>query len=326
MLEERVRIAKQRLPSFYLSKEWRWSGRHDRRVHHDDLPAPRQCTMTKDFAFTDLDELVSHVADGDIVALPHTVSADFSAASMVATRALILRGVKNLHLVGVPALSLQADLLIGAHCVSTIESGSVLLYEYGPASRFVAAQKERAITVKDSTCPAIHAALIAGEKGLPFMPLRGLIGSDVLRYRSQQDGWCVIDNPFGQNDPIVLVPALRPDVTLFHAPLADRYGNVWVGRRSELVTMARSAQNTLVTFEAIYEGDLVESDEYSPATIPGMFITALSHQANGSWPLHGGRDHPEDATHMHEYARLSKTAEGFAEYLDRYVAKPSTTP
>jgi glutaconate CoA-transferase subunit A len=282
--------------------------------------------MLDDTPFTDLDELASHVADGDVVALPHTVSADFSGASMITTRALVRRGVRNLHLVGVPALSLQADLLIGAGCVSTIESGSVLLYEYGPANRFVAAQRLGTITVKDSTCPAIHAALIAGEKGLPFMPLRGLIGSDVLRYRMEQDGWRVIDNPFGRNDPIVLVPALRPDVTLFHAPLADRYRNVWVGRRGELVTMARSAHKALVTFEAIYEGNLAESDELAPATIPGVFITALSHQPNGSWPLHGGTSHPEDTAHMFEYARLSMTEEGFADYLDRYVTTPSGRP
>jgi glutaconate CoA-transferase, subunit A len=279
--------------------------------------------MLDDTPFTDLDELASHIADGDVVALPHTVSADFSGASMITARALVRRGVRNLHLIGVPALSLQADLLIGAGCVSTIESGSVLLYEYGPANRFVAAQRLGTITVKDSTCPAIHAALIAGEKGLPFMPLRGLIGSDVLRYRMEQDGWRVIDNPFGRNDPIVLVPAMRPDVTLFHAPLADRYRNVWVGRRGELITMARSAQKALVTFDAVYEGNLAESDELAPATIPGVFITALSHQPNGSWPLGGGTSRPEDTAHMFEYARLSTTDEGFADYLDRYVTTPS---
>jgi glutaconate CoA-transferase, subunit A len=243
---------------------------------------------------------------------------------MVTTRALIKRGIKDLHLLGVPALSLQADMLIGAGCVSTIQSGSVLLYEYGPASRFVAAQKQGTIAVKDSTCPAIHAGLIAGEKGLPFMPVRGLIGSDILRHRMNQDGWQVIDNPFGANDPIVVVPALRPDVALFHAPLADRHGNVWVGRRTELITMGHAARTVLVTFEEMYEGDLSQNDELAPATLRAMFVTALSHQPNGSWPLSGGADRPEDAEHLREYARLSKTDEGFAEYLRRYVSSEAT--
>jgi len=273
----------------------------------------------------DLNALASRIEDGSLVALAGTFSADFSAASMAATRALIRRGVRGLHLLGVPGLSLQADMLIGAGCVSTIQSGSVLLYEYGSANRFVAAQKAGSICVKDSTCPAIHAGLIAGEKGLPFMPVRGLIGSDILRHRSEQDGWRVIDNPYAHDDPIVAVPALRPDVALFHAPLADREGNVWVGRRSELVTMAHAARTVLVTFEAFHDGNLAESDALSPATLRGMFVTALSHQPNGSWPLSGGADRPEDAAHLREYARLSKTDEGFAEYLARYVTAEAAT-
>ncbi|HVO87054.1 MAG TPA: CoA transferase, partial [Casimicrobiaceae bacterium] len=254
----------------------------------------------------------------------HAFSADFSAASMVTTRALIRRGVANLHLIGVPALSFQADLLIGAGCVSTVESGSVLLYEHGAAPRFMAAQKRGALDVKDSTCPAIHAALVAGEKGIPFMPVRGLLGSDVLRRRMEEDGWRVVDNPFGHDDPIVLVPALRPDVALFHAPLADRFGNVWTGRRSELATMARSAHKTLVTVEAIWEGDLTKDEQLAPATIPALCITALSHQPRGSWPLNGP-GYAEDAAHLREYVRLAASDDGFERYIEAHVRVPSVT-
>ena len=107
----------------------------------------------------------------------------------------------------------------------------------------------------DATCPALHAALQAAEKGVPFMPLRGLIGSDVLKYR---DDWKVIDSPFGNADPIVLLPAIKPDVALFHAPMADRFGNVWIGRQRELVTMAHAAEKTIVTVEKIHDGNLLD--------------------------------------------------------------------
>ena len=58
------------------------------------------------------------------------------------------------------------------------------------------------MAIRESTCPAIHAALQAAEKGVPFMPLRGLIGSDLLKVRPD---WQVIDNPLadGGGDPIV---------------------------------------------------------------------------------------------------------------------------
>ena len=110
--------------------------------------------------FTDLKSLVAHVDDGDMMALAHTLSADFSAASMSATPALIRHGAKRLHLLGVPALSLQADILIGAGCVATVESGSVLLYEYGAANRFVASWSRTA----DKGDP---------ESGIALEPLQG---------------------------------------------------------------------------------------------------------------------------------------------------------
>ena len=283
------------------------------------LDVSENSNMRPRSSIVDLDTLISHVADGSFVAIPTSFNAEFSGVSMVATRALIRTGVKDLHLLAVPAANLQADMLIGAGCVASIQSGSVLLYEYGRASRFVEAQKQGTISVKDSTCPAIHAALIAAEKGLPFMPVRGLIGSDILHYRMKEDGWRLIDNPFGDADPIVLVPPLRPDVTLFHVPLADRFGNVWIGRRSELSTMARAADCALVTFEEYFDGNLLEDNDKAPATIPEFYLTAVSHQPKGAWPLHGGYAYGEDAAHLREYANLSKTEEGFAEYLNRFV-------
>ena len=102
---------------------------------------------------------------------------------MAATRALICRGVKRLHLVTLPTSTLQADLLIGAGCVDTLETSAVSLGEFGPAPRFTAAILAGTIRMMDATCPALHAQFQAAEKGVPFMPLRGLLGSDVLAHR-----------------------------------------------------------------------------------------------------------------------------------------------
>src|SRR6202163_2771299 len=198
-----------------------------------------------------LDEAITPITDGCMLAVPR----ETSGAAMAATRALIRRGVKRLHLVALPTSTLQADLLIGAGCVETLETSAVSLGEFGPAPRFTAAILSGAIKMKDATCPALHAALQAAEKGVPFMPLRGLVGSDVLKHRPD---WRLIDNPFGEDDPIVLLPALRPDVALFHAPLADREGNVWVGRQRESITMAHAAAKTIVTMERLHDASLLD--------------------------------------------------------------------
>src|SRR5437870_347388 len=209
-----------------------------------------------------LDEAVSPITDGCVLAVPR----ETSGVAMAATRALIRRGVRRLHLIALPTASLQADLLIGAGCVDTLETSAVNLGEFGPAPRFTAAVTSGTIRMKDTTCPALHAAFQAAEKGVPFMPLRGLIGSDLLAHRPD---WKVIDNPFGNDDPIVLLPALKPDVALFHAPMADRDGNVWIGRDRELATMAHAAAKTVVTVEKIVDRSFFDDPLLAAGAIGG---------------------------------------------------------
>jgi len=259
-----------------------------------------------------IEDALAPIHDGIMVAVPREVAG----APMEATRALVRRGVRNLHLVTLPTSSLQADLLIGAGCVAVVETSAVSLGEFGAAPRFTTALTAGAIRVKDATCPALHAAFQAAEKGVPFMPLRGIIGSDVLAHRPD---WRVIDNPFGTDDPIVLLPAIRPDVALIHAPMADRAGNVWIGRQRELVTMAHASAKMVVTVEKIVNGDLLDDPTLAAGTLPGFYVDAIAVAANGCWPL-GLPDHyGADLGHLGQYARLAATEEGFARYLEEYV-------
>jgi glutaconate CoA-transferase, subunit A len=260
-----------------------------------------------------LDEALAIIGDGAMVVVP----TDYSGVAMEATRALIRRGVKDLHLVTLPASSLQADLLIGAGAVATIETSAVSLGEFGPAPRFAAAATSGRIRILDATCPAIHAALQAAEKGVPFMPLRGLIGSDLVKHRPD---WRVIDNPFeASGDPIVLLPAIRPDVALFHAPMADRHGNVWIGRRREVMTMAHAAAKTIVTVERIHDGDLLADEASAAGVLPALYVEAVAVAERGAWPLPLAGNYGRDDAHLAEYARLAATEDGFRRYLDRFV-------
>lgn len=260
----------------------------------------------------DLDSLVREVPDGALVAIPP----EYSGVAMAATRALVRRGVRGLHLVGVPTSGMQADILIGAGCVATMEAAAVSLGEAGPAPRFTEAVKAGAIRMLDATCPAIHAGLQAAEKGVPFMPLRGIIGTDILRFR---DDWRVFSNPFGEDDPIVLLPAIAPDIALFHAPMADRAGNVWVGRRRELVTMAHAARSTLVTVEEVCDFDLIADERYAAGTIPALYVSAIAEVPRGAWPIGLEGRYEADAAHLALYARAARTAEGFKQYLAEHV-------
>jgi glutaconate CoA-transferase subunit A len=260
-----------------------------------------------------LEGLVARIAYDSKVAIP----SDVSGVAMAATRALIRRGARNLNLVVVPTSGLQADLLIGAGCVATLEGAAVSLGEHGLAPRFRDAVQRGTIEMRDATCPAIHAGMVAAEKGVPFLPIRGILGTDVLRYRPD---WRVIDNPFADSgDPLVLVPAIRPDVALFHAPMADRKGNVWIGTRRELMTMAHASRATLATVERIVDFDLLTDEKLASGTIAHVYVTAVAEAKSGAWPLSLPGYYAADGAHLAAYAEQARNAEGFGRYLSQHV-------
>ena len=261
----------------------------------------------------DLDALAARIEDGCRLAIPP----DYSGVAMAATRALIARRARNLDLICCPTSGLQADLLIGADCLRMIETAAVSLGEFGPAPRFVKAVRDGAIAIRDATCPAIHAGLQAAEKGAPFLPLRGIIGSDLLAHR---DDWRLIDNPYEPGDKLVAVPAIAPDVALFHAPLGDRHGNLWIGRRRELVVMAHAAKATLATVEAVFDGDLLADERWAAGVLPALYVTAVAHAPRGAWPLALSGQYAADADHLDAYRRAARDDDGFARYLARHVA------
>ena len=264
--------------------------------------------------FLSVEALADRVPDGATLAVPR----DDSGCAMTVVRHLLRRPVRGLHLLGVPTVGFQGDILIGGGCVSTLEVAALTLGEHGPAPRFSAALASDAIAMRDSTCPAIHAGLQAAEKGIPFIPLRGLLGTDLLAHR---DDWLVIDNPMaGGGDPIVLLPAIAPEVALFHAPRADRHGNVWVGVRRELMLLAHAARTTLVSVERIEDTDLLADDLTAAGTIPALYVTALAEAPNGAWPLGLPGTSPTDHAALREYVRMARTRAGFEQWLQESVA------
>jgi glutaconate CoA-transferase, subunit A len=245
---------------------------------------------------------------------------DYSMPAMEVVRCLIRRKAQGLRLLGVPVLGMCADLLIGAGCVAEVESSAVSLGEAGLAPRFSEAVEKNLIRMNDATCPAIHTALQASEKGVPYMPLRGVLGSDLVKGRAD---WRVAQNPFAKNeDPILLVPAKSPDVALFHARWADEVGNVWIGRRKELATIAHASKTTFVTVEEIRKGDMLEDELLAPGVLSATYVSGVAQTPNGAWPLGIADIYGIDDAHLALYAKAAKTRDGFEQYLKDFVWSP----
>jgi glutaconate CoA-transferase subunit A len=267
--------------------------------------------------FTDVEELAARVPDGAKIAIVK----DESGAPMAMVRALIRRGARDLQLVTIPTGGFSAELLIGAGCVASVETSGISLGEVGGAPQFTDAIKTGRLAIKDATCPAVYSALQAGEKGIPFMPIRGVLGADLV---SKRDDWKIIDNPYaeqGDGDPLLLLPAIKPDISLIHARKADRNGNVWIGREHELATMAHASKQTLVTVEEIVDEDFLKEDVTAAGTIASFYISAIAEAREGAWPVGLTNNYARDDAHLADYARDARSAEGFARYLENHVLR-----
>jgi glutaconate CoA-transferase, subunit A len=261
-----------------------------------------------------LQALAAKVCSGMRVAVP----ADYCGVAMAATSAIIANRPENLHLVCVPVTGMQGDMLIGEGLLGVLETSAVTLGEAGGAPRFIEGVRNRAFRLMDATCPAVHSGLIAAQKGVPFLPIRGIIGSDLLKTRTD---WKIIDNPFAENDPIVVVPAIHPDIALFHAPEADRFGNVRVGRRRELLTMAHASKTTLVTVERISETSLLHDEDSAAGVLPALYVDCIAVAPRGAWPIGLWGEYPPDTAEIVRYAAMARTPEGFARYMDGFARR-----
>jgi glutaconate CoA-transferase subunit A len=156
--------------------------------------------------------------------------------------------------------------------------------------------------------------LQAGAMGIPFIPVRGLFGTDLLRTRTD---WTVVDNPFNPGEKVVVCPPLNPTVVLFHASVADEEGNCFVPGRQDTLAAARAADTVIVTAEAVTGRRLTPRDAEG-AFIPGIYVTAVVPFPRGAHPTGMPGRYDADIHHIREYVRAAKEGR-FQEYLQRYV-------
>ena len=262
-------------------------------------------------------DIAKEVKDNCLLGIP----ADYSGVPMSVTIEIIKNNTKGLRLYCLPLTTIQGDMLIGAGCVSEIETAAVTLGEYGQAPRFQDAIENSKIKIKDSTCPALHAQLQATEKSVPFMPLRGILGSDLCKNRND---WSVINNPMSSktnDEKIVILPAVQLDILIFHASKADINGNVQIGRRRELATLAHASKKVFVTVEEIVDEDFFDCELKAAATLPSLYVDGISLARNGAWPCGLTDCYEIDGNEMSKYAKSAKYQETFDEYIRNFISQ-----
>ncbi|MBI4643945.1 MAG: hypothetical protein HY790_13420 [Deltaproteobacteria bacterium] len=147
--------------------------------------------------------------------------------------------------------------------------------------------------------------------GVPFLPVRGILGSIYLEVN---DHFKVIPDPFSRED-LVVVQALRPDVTLIHGSRGDEEGNILIPRVSDWALAIRASRTVIATMEEKVAGPLTDQPDWR--LIPAIHITALVHQPKGAWPTEYPGYYGPDEEHLALYLQSAKDPAAWADYLEK---------
>jgi glutaconate CoA-transferase subunit A len=226
------------------------------------------------------------------------------------------------------------DILIGAGCVKRVE----LAYEADEAfntigPRWRLAVEGGLIEWEDYSNFSMVSRFTAGAMGIPFMPIRSLLGSDLISKqtlsqaqraadpRTSPKKLHVMDSPFTDSDRVVLVPAIHTEFTVLHVQKATLNGTIRIeGQSFADVQQALCADTVIVTAEQIVEEDLLRQEpERNP--LPYFAVSHVCHVPFGAHPYAVFNCYDYDPLQLKLYHEAAKEDPTFQQYLDQFVLK-----
>lgn len=267
---------------------------------------------------TSLQDAVALVGDGDVVALQNMAT---QAAPMAAVRELIRQGRRDLALVCLVG-GMAVDWLAAAGVINRFIGAAVSMEQFGLCQQYRKAVEEGRVTVSELSESALNARLGAGARRLPFLPTRGLVGTDLVD--QDADNLRFLDDPFG-GPPVVACRALVPDVALVHAHRADRYGNVQYEPTAlwpDIGIMPKAARTVVVTAEEIVETEVLRRNP-DRTILPGFVVSAVAEVPYGAHPTSFFPAYGYDADLHREWVSVARDEELVDEFLKRYVHAPA---
>jgi glutaconate CoA-transferase subunit A len=162
----------------------------------------------------------------------------------------------------------------------------------------------------------------AGGMGVPFLPIRSMLGSDVLKQRPEPQAF---DCPF-TGERLLLVPALNPDVALIHVQRCDPYGNAQIdGLQFMDIDLAMAADRVILTTERIISNDQIRRAP-DQTKIPFFCVDAVVEVPFGAAPHECYGVYEPMMRHMEAYVAKvnAEPVEGMRAYLERHVYEPKT--
>ena len=283
----------------------------------------RGATAARDRSLRDrvmsLEDAAALVADGDHVALG---GCTLSRTPMAMIWALIRAGKKDLS-VSRSITSTEGDLLYGSgasgHILTSWFSQGIV---WGVSKVMRHYVENKLARFEEWSHMAIGLRYRAGAMGVPFMPTRTMLGSDVgARIADTRE----MDCPF-TGDRLLLVPALNPDVALIHVQRCDPHGNAQMdGLPFMDADIAMAASKVILTTERIVTNDQIRRAP-DRTLIPFITVDAVVEVPYGCAPHECYGVYEPFLANLDAYAELTRTdpVAGVKEYLERFVYGPES--
>ena len=268
------------------------------------------------------------VKDGDMIALGgFTVNRN----AMVIAREIIRQERRELHLV-MHSNGQAMDLLVGAGAVSRLELAYGGNGRFAPTCiRFRKAVQAGHVQVEDYSNFHMSLRFLAGALNLPFIPSCSGFESDVLnqqgfgpevrgRGRIPSHKAVITDNPFSpKREPVVLLPALTPDVALIHAQLVGEDGTVRIKGLTFLdIEQAKAASRVIVTCEEVVPSAFLRQDP-DQNSLPPFLVDAVVQAPFGAHPTACHYYYDYDPRHLNMYRQVAGDDNDFRTYLKEWV-------
>jgi glutaconate CoA-transferase, subunit A len=260
-------------------------------------------------------EAIAHyVPDGASVALGLALE---PLIPFAAAHEIIRQVRRDLTLIG-PISDILFDQLIGAGCVTRVIAAWVGNVSEGLGYNYRRAAEQsipHPLAIEDYSNYSVGLALLAGALGVPYIPMRSLLGSDIAR---DHPSIRPTPSPIG-GEPTLLVPALTPDVAIIHVQRADAEGraHVW-GGLGICEEAALAARGVIYTAEEIVSADMILSDP-NRVLAPAMKTLAVVHAPGGAHPSPVQGYYNRDHAYYAEYHERSRTVADFEGWLHEQV-------
>jgi glutaconate CoA-transferase subunit A len=258
--------------------------------------------------------IARYVPDGASVAIGLALEALIPHA---AAHEIIRQRRRNLTLIG-PISDILFDQLIGAGCVAKVQAAWVGNVSEGLGHCYRRATEQeipRPLTTESHSNFTIGLALFAAAMGSPYIPTRSLLGSDIPRHNLNLR---VETSPL-DGSPVLLVPAIAPDVAIIHVQRSDEDGNVHLWGNTGLSQESMlAARNVIIVAEEIVARSVITSDP-NRVLGPSFKVRAVVHEPGGAHPAPVQGYYNRDHAFYHEYHTATRTLEGYQAWLEEWV-------